>query len=216
MNSVQQQREHCHQKLLIKSFHLSGHTFRFCWTVQDLEVFLVKSNSPLVLIFLPVPVPLTLCPTASKTRHSLINVVAIKLLLYCRYKFQALLPTVQHVKGPMINSTLHHSCIGCCLGSLFIVYGKFHWGFEFFFITVHVDMFVSGQYTVGPHFASFYSLFSFLASHFCIHFWLRECFQKSESVPIIRIGTEPNSDCGKSEVFCRPQSEKNISNGTQY
>ena len=29
------------------SFHLSGHTFRFCWTVQDLEVFLVQSNSPL-------------------------------------------------------------------------------------------------------------------------------------------------------------------------
>ena len=24
----------------MESFHLSGHTFRFCWTVQDLEVFL--------------------------------------------------------------------------------------------------------------------------------------------------------------------------------
>ena len=41
MNSVQQQCEHHHQKVLIESFHLSGHTFRFCWTVQDLEVFLV-------------------------------------------------------------------------------------------------------------------------------------------------------------------------------
>ena len=41
MNSVQQQREHHHQKVLTESFHLSGHTFRFCWTVQDLEVFLV-------------------------------------------------------------------------------------------------------------------------------------------------------------------------------
>ena len=28
MNSVQQQREHHHQKVLIESFHLSGHTFR--------------------------------------------------------------------------------------------------------------------------------------------------------------------------------------------
>ena len=26
---------------LIERFHLSGHTFRFCWIVQDLEVFLV-------------------------------------------------------------------------------------------------------------------------------------------------------------------------------
>ena len=41
MNSVQQQCEHHHQKVLIKSFHLSGHTFRILWTVQDLEVFLV-------------------------------------------------------------------------------------------------------------------------------------------------------------------------------
>ena len=45
MNSVQQQRE----KVLIESFHLSGHTFRFRWTVQDLEVFLVSSNSPLAV-----------------------------------------------------------------------------------------------------------------------------------------------------------------------
>ena len=43
MNFAQQQREHHHQKVLIESFHLSGHTFRFRWTVQDLaiEVFLV-------------------------------------------------------------------------------------------------------------------------------------------------------------------------------
>ena len=41
MNSVQQQCEHHHQKVFIQSFHLSGHTFRFRWTVQDLEVFLV-------------------------------------------------------------------------------------------------------------------------------------------------------------------------------
>ena len=40
MNSVQQQREHRHQKVLIENFHLSGHTFIFHWTVQDLEVFL--------------------------------------------------------------------------------------------------------------------------------------------------------------------------------
>ena len=38
VNSVQQQCEHHHQKVLIKSFHLSGYTSRFCWTVQDLEV----------------------------------------------------------------------------------------------------------------------------------------------------------------------------------
>ena len=41
MNSVQQQCEHHHYKVLIESFHLSGHTFMFRWTVQDLEVFLV-------------------------------------------------------------------------------------------------------------------------------------------------------------------------------
>ena len=40
MNSVQQQHEHHHQKVFIESFHLSGHTFRFRWTVLDLEVFL--------------------------------------------------------------------------------------------------------------------------------------------------------------------------------
>ena len=38
MNFVQQQHEHHHQKVLIESFHLSGHTFRFRWTAQDLEV----------------------------------------------------------------------------------------------------------------------------------------------------------------------------------
>ena len=27
-----------------QSFHLSGHTFRFRWTVQDLDVFLVNSQ----------------------------------------------------------------------------------------------------------------------------------------------------------------------------
>ena len=42
MNSVQQQivntapLESTHRE-----FHLGGHTFRFRWTVQDLEVFLV-------------------------------------------------------------------------------------------------------------------------------------------------------------------------------
>ena len=41
MNSVQLQREHHHYKVLTESFHLSDHTFRFRWTVQDLEVFLV-------------------------------------------------------------------------------------------------------------------------------------------------------------------------------
>ena len=41
INSVQQQCEHHHQKVLIESFHLSGHTFMFRWPVQDLEVFLV-------------------------------------------------------------------------------------------------------------------------------------------------------------------------------
>ena len=41
MNCVQQQREHHHWKVLIKSFHSSGHTFRFDWTVLDLEVFMV-------------------------------------------------------------------------------------------------------------------------------------------------------------------------------
>ena len=49
MNSVQQQREHYHQKVLIESFHLSGHTFRFRWAVQDLGVFMVQSNSPLAV-----------------------------------------------------------------------------------------------------------------------------------------------------------------------
>ena len=43
MNFVQQQCEHHvhHLKILIESFHLSGHTFRFDWTVQELVVFLV-------------------------------------------------------------------------------------------------------------------------------------------------------------------------------
>ena len=34
-------------KVLIERFHLSGHTFRFGWMVQDLEVFLTWSNSSL-------------------------------------------------------------------------------------------------------------------------------------------------------------------------
>ena len=42
MNSVQQQCEHHYLKVLIESFHLSDYTFRFCWTVQDLEVALVE------------------------------------------------------------------------------------------------------------------------------------------------------------------------------
>ena len=33
----QQQRE----QVLIERFHLSGHTVRFRWTIQELEVFLV-------------------------------------------------------------------------------------------------------------------------------------------------------------------------------
>ena len=41
MKSVQQQWEHHHWKVLSKRFHLNGHTFRFSWMVQDLEVFLV-------------------------------------------------------------------------------------------------------------------------------------------------------------------------------
>ena len=40
INFVQQQCEHHQSKVLIESFHLSGHTIRFCWTVQDLIVFL--------------------------------------------------------------------------------------------------------------------------------------------------------------------------------
>ena len=36
MKSVQQQSEHHNQKALNESFHLSGHTFRFRLTVQDL------------------------------------------------------------------------------------------------------------------------------------------------------------------------------------
>ena len=49
MNSVQQQREHHHQKVLVESFHLSGHSFRFRWAVQDLGVFLLYSNSSLAV-----------------------------------------------------------------------------------------------------------------------------------------------------------------------
>ena len=40
MNCVQQQCEHHHRKVLIESFRLSGHTFRFRWTVQELDIFL--------------------------------------------------------------------------------------------------------------------------------------------------------------------------------
>ena len=36
MISVQQHHEYHHQNVLIESFHLSCHTFRFRWTVQDL------------------------------------------------------------------------------------------------------------------------------------------------------------------------------------
>ena len=45
MNSVQCINMHT----IIESFHLSGHTFRFHWTVQDLEVFLVYSYSCLAV-----------------------------------------------------------------------------------------------------------------------------------------------------------------------
>ena len=38
MNSVQQQHEHHHWKILVENFHLSGQVLL---TVQDLEVFLV-------------------------------------------------------------------------------------------------------------------------------------------------------------------------------
>ena len=50
MKSIEQQCEHLHYKVLISGFHLRGHTFRFCWTVQDLEVFLVWPNLPLALV----------------------------------------------------------------------------------------------------------------------------------------------------------------------
>ena len=49
INSVLQQRGHHHQKVLIESFHLNGHTFRFRCTVQDLEVFLFQRNSSLAV-----------------------------------------------------------------------------------------------------------------------------------------------------------------------
>ena len=45
MNSVQQQHGQHYWKVLIKSFHLNGHTVRFRWTVQDLEGFLVLVKS---------------------------------------------------------------------------------------------------------------------------------------------------------------------------
>ena len=54
MNSVQQQHEHLHQKVLIGSFHLSGHTFSFRWTVQDLEVFLDKLNFSMPCFFVQI------------------------------------------------------------------------------------------------------------------------------------------------------------------
>ena len=47
MNSVQQRCEHHNCNVFIS--YLSGHTFRFRWTVQDLEVFLVLSNSTLAV-----------------------------------------------------------------------------------------------------------------------------------------------------------------------
>ena len=49
MNSTQQQSEHHHWKVPIESFHLSGHTFRFRWTVHDVGVFLIWSISPLAV-----------------------------------------------------------------------------------------------------------------------------------------------------------------------
>ena len=36
-------------KYSLRALVSSGHTFRFCWTVQDLELFLVLSNSPLAM-----------------------------------------------------------------------------------------------------------------------------------------------------------------------
>ena len=45
MNSALQQCDttiNYHQKVLIQSFHSSGHTFRFHWTAQDLSLGLVK------------------------------------------------------------------------------------------------------------------------------------------------------------------------------
>ena len=44
INSVQQPLESTHQEL-----SLSNHIFRFCCTVQDLEVLLVSSNSSLAV-----------------------------------------------------------------------------------------------------------------------------------------------------------------------
>ena len=41
MNSFPQHCEHHYKKVFIESFHLSGHTFSFRWTVQDLGVLLV-------------------------------------------------------------------------------------------------------------------------------------------------------------------------------
>ena len=37
------------ESILIEGFYLSGHIFIFCWAVQDLEVFLVLTNSPLAV-----------------------------------------------------------------------------------------------------------------------------------------------------------------------
>ena len=39
LNTTLQQREHHHSRILIESFHLSGHTFRLHWTVQDLDIW---------------------------------------------------------------------------------------------------------------------------------------------------------------------------------
>ena len=49
MNSVEQQYVHCRYKVPIETFHLRVHTFTFHWTVQDLEIFFIQSNSPLAV-----------------------------------------------------------------------------------------------------------------------------------------------------------------------
>ena len=51
MNSVQQQHEYHRQKVLIESFHLSGRTFKFHWTIQD-SPFVVKGLEIDILSFI--------------------------------------------------------------------------------------------------------------------------------------------------------------------
>ena len=43
MNFVQQQHEHHHKKVLIQSFHLSGHTFRFRLQENELSSVITQT-----------------------------------------------------------------------------------------------------------------------------------------------------------------------------